>query len=250
MTTGAFIIARLSSSRLPQKNIKKIVEKPMIQLLADRIRNAKNIDKIIIATSALESDNPLEELAEQIGIACYRGPLDNIMERICGAAEQYDCDTIVELLGDNPLIHSELIDDTVALYRQGVFDYAATLTKEYTDCEPDSSLFSLGLRVQVYSKKAADLFVNYPDLISDEDRHPTAYMFENPDQFNIGFLEAKEKWGFMNRPELNFAVNYKKNFDFVRTIFELLYEHDDNFSLKDIYRCLDQNRHLYLMMGE
>ena len=44
---GALIIARLSSSRLPKKNIIKILDKPMIEHLYDRVSRSKNLSKII-----------------------------------------------------------------------------------------------------------------------------------------------------------------------------------------------------------
>jgi len=116
MTTGVFIIARLSSTRLPAKNMMPILGKPMIQHLVERIAKSKTIDKIVITTSTLPSDDPLEALAEDIGIDCFRGDLDNVMERIVGAANYFNCDTVVEILGDNPLVHSSLIDDVVGLY--------------------------------------------------------------------------------------------------------------------------------------
>ena len=106
MTVAALLIARLSSTRLPGKNILPVAGKPMIQHLAERVSKSKLISNVIIATSTLPSDDPLEELANQIGVDCYRGSLDNVMERISGAAKKYNCDTIVEILGDNPLVHS------------------------------------------------------------------------------------------------------------------------------------------------
>lgn len=249
MTTGAFIIARLSSSRLPAKNMMKILDIPMIQLMVERIRAARTIDKIIITTSSEASDDPLESLAKTVGVDCYRGPLNNIMERITGAANRFKCHTIVELLGDNPLVHSDLIDDTVSLFREGRYQYAATVTKEYPVCPDIHSFFSVGLRVQVYETSAAAAFVEYPEYIGNEDKHPCSYIFDNPDRFKVGFLEAEGKWKFMNRPHLNFAVNYKKNFDLVRSVFEVQYPLDHNFSLERLYEQMDIHRHLYTLMG-
>ncbi len=249
MTTGAFIIARLSSSRLPQKNIKTMVGKPMLQLLSERIQSSDQIDKVIITTSSQESDDPLEELADRLGLGCYRGSLDNIMERICGAAQTYECDTIVEILGDNPLVHSELIDETVSLFKNRGYDYAATVTKEYPVSRDRLKLFSVGVRVQTYTLQAALKYKHFPEYMETDDKHPCAYIFDHPDQFKLGFLEARGRWAFMNRPDLNFAVNYRKNFDLVRSVFERAYPVDSNFSLEKVYELMDQQKHLYLLMG-
>ena len=82
MKTAAFIIARLSSSRLPEKNLMPILGKPMIEHLIHRVRKSKLIDEVCIVTSNLRSDDKLEEFAKVNNIPCYRGSLDNIMERI------------------------------------------------------------------------------------------------------------------------------------------------------------------------
>jgi spore coat polysaccharide biosynthesis protein SpsF len=123
MPVGAFIIARLNSSRLTEKHMRRIMGKPMIEMMVERVRAAKTVDTIVITTSSLSSDDQLEELSKKLGICCYRGSLENIMDRIVSAAKTYECDTVVELLGDNPLVHSELIDDVVNYYFRNKYDY-------------------------------------------------------------------------------------------------------------------------------
>lgn len=249
MKTGVLIIARLSSSRLPNKNMMRILDIPMIEHMVRRVQAARKVDEVIITTSVKPSDDPLATLAQRLGVECYRGPLDNIMARIAGCASHYGCDTIVELLGDNPLIHSNLIDDVVNLFEKGAYDYAATVTKEYPVSEQERKLFSIGVRVQVYSRLAAEDYTKYPEYINNDKKHPCAYLFENPDRYKIGYLEAKGVWAFMNRPELTFAVNYRKNFEMIRSIFEKNYPHDGNFSLEKVFRQLDRDKYLYLLMG-
>ena len=249
MTIGALLVVRLSSTRLPQKGIMKILDKPMMELMIERVQKSELIDKVVITTSTLPSDDPLEDLAKKLKVSCYRGALENVMERISGAAKAYSCDTIVELLGDNPLIHAELIDDVIKFYTNGSYDYAATLTKEYPVSGSDKKLFSTGVRVQVYSKSVDEQYPQYPEYINNNSKHPCAYIFEHPKTFKIGYFEARDKWSFMNRPDLNFAVNYRKNFDLIRTFFETHYPNDNNFSLKKVYDQLDAEKHLYLQMG-
>ncbi len=173
------------------------------------------------------------------------------MDRVNNAAKVYGCDTIIELLGDNPLIHSDLIDDVVGLYQDCAYDYVATVTKEYPVLRDNSEmrLFSIGVRVQVYSRMVAEKYIDYPEYMNDEDKSTTAYIFEHPEVFKVGYLEAKDRWHFMNRPDLTFAVNYRKNFDLVRAIFKRNYPDDKDFSLKKVYEQLDQDRYLYLLMG-
>ena len=63
----------------------RILEKPMMELMAERVQSSQLIDKVVIATSTESSDDPLEVLANKLGIGCYRGSLGNIMDRISSA---------------------------------------------------------------------------------------------------------------------------------------------------------------------
>ena len=89
MSIGAFIIARLSSSRLPEKNILGIMGKSMIEKMAERVKATERVDKVIITTSNQSSDDQLESISKEIGVGCYRGSLDNIMDRITKASNAY-----------------------------------------------------------------------------------------------------------------------------------------------------------------
>ena len=54
---GAIIVVRNTSTRLPQKALKKILGVETIVLLIRRIKRCKNLDCIVLATSNEESDD-------------------------------------------------------------------------------------------------------------------------------------------------------------------------------------------------
>lgn len=245
---GALIIARLNSSRLVKKNILKIAGLPMIIHLANRIGLSRLIDRVIIATSNQPTDDPLEEIAKTYGIDCFRGSLDNLMERKIGAAEQYNCDHIIEILGDNPLLHSDLIDDVLEKYYSTGADYVANISTDYGNLAVGKKLFSVGLRVQVYSLSVAKEYTLYPEYLTNG-KHPSAFIFEHPDQYSTEYLEAEGKWSFLNKPELNFAVNYPKNFELIKRIFEENYSKDKNFDLRTVFFQLETEPDLYSLFG-
>ncbi len=244
---GALIIARLSSSRLPKKNIIKILDKPMIELLYQRVSESKKISKIIICTSNHSTDDDLEYLCKKNNWDIYRGSLDDIMERQVEAASSFGITNIVEILGDNPLVHSDIIDDVIDLHINNSIDYAANATKEYSNID-GKLLFSIGLRVQVYSALLASRYKEY-ETYKDPELHPSSFIYNN-EEFSSIYLEAKDKYSYLNKPELNFAVNYRKNFLLIREIFENCYPDDNNFDLKKVFKFLDENQYLYNLFGE
>lgn len=245
MKTGALLIARLSSTRLPAKNLKLMAGLPMIAHLAERVGRADSIDQVIITTSEEASDDPLAAFAEDAGIACHRGPLDDVMARICGAADEFKLDTVVEILGDNPLIDHHLVDDVMALYDPEKVDYAANISPDYAVRPADSVLFAIGVRIQAYSSAIAKRYVEFPNVTG----HPSSYIFDNPDQFKCTYLHAVDEWAFLNKPQINFAVNYPKNFTLMERVFEELYPTEPAFSLRRAIEVMDADPSLYDLTG-
>ena len=60
MNSDIFILARLSSDRLPNKHLMNINGKPAIKNLIERLRHSK-ARKIVVCTTNLKSDDPLVE---------------------------------------------------------------------------------------------------------------------------------------------------------------------------------------------
>ena len=240
---NCFIIARLSSKRLPKKNILEINNIPMIIHLVNRIKHSKYIKKIIICTSVEKSDDELADLCKKNNLHCYRGSLENIMERICSAASSYETEHIVEILGDNPLIDFEIIDDVIELYLKNNLDYAANISKDYSYqiSLGTYKCFPIGIRVQIYKYKIAKQYKNFLNQ-SFMSKHPTNFIFENNKLFNTGYLEAKDKYSFFELPEINLAVNEKYQFDNIKEIFK--YFNYNYFSLKNIKNFFEKNNFL------
>ena len=113
----------------------------MIERLYDRIVATPEIDNVILATTNLKSDNKLVEWAKTKGIDFYRGSSNDVLGRITAAAENFKLKNIVEILGDNPLVHSDLISSCIRLHSTKNSDYTATLTNEYSKASNTSKKF-------------------------------------------------------------------------------------------------------------
>jgi len=236
-----FIIARLNSTRVPNKNIADIDGMPMISRLCQRLEKSKLCNKIIVCTSNEKSDDLLEAYCKANNILVGRGSLDNVMERICSVADFFNVRNIIEVLGDNPFVDAELVDEAVSIFQTGEYDYVANASNDYvTDIEEDK--FPTGIRVQIYSKVVAKEYLrNDIKLLS----HPSSFLYVNPEIYSSKLFGAvqnfKELSGYS---ELNISVNYPHNLDFARKIFrkfgndvsisQVLLEIAKNPSLRDL----------------
>src|SRR4051794_26784111 len=88
----ATIEARMTSSRLPGKVLLPVLDKPLLELMVERVRRAERIDEIVIATTEDPSSQPLQELADRLGIGCFRGSEEDVLGRVLGAAQAYDAE--------------------------------------------------------------------------------------------------------------------------------------------------------------
>ena len=117
MKIVASIEARMGSSRLPGKTMKKILGRPMLELMIERVQDSKEIDDIVIATSSSKSDDVIQELTSKLDVNCFRGSEDDVLDRVLNAAKMVKADTILELWGDCPLIDPEILDKLISFYK-------------------------------------------------------------------------------------------------------------------------------------
>src|ERR1700689_1754317 len=97
----AIIQARMSSRRFPGKVLKPLAGVPMLKRVADRVGAARQVTKGVLATSVDASDDPVADYCAQIGLACHRGPLDDVSARFIQAAQVQQADAFIRITGDS-----------------------------------------------------------------------------------------------------------------------------------------------------
>ena len=244
----ALIAARMGSSRFPGKTLADLHGEPMLARLVERISYSKYISSIVVATTDLDEDTAIDQWCQTNSINCYRGSATDVLGRLLRAAEQFNCSTIVEILGDNPLVHSSMIDAAVDLFISEKQGYVATLTNEYPKVPADLNKFPIGIRVQVFSLETLKKCAAEARLDRYRE-HATSYIAEHPDRFKAGYIEAGGEFGYANRPELTFAVNQEKNLELIRNIFAECYNSDHNFELEKVINVYNQNPVWNQLMG-
>ena len=105
------IPARYGSSRLPGKPLKDICGKPMIQHVYERAQESQRLDTVVVATD----DQRIVDAVKAFGGEAMMTSLDHQTgsDRIAEVARAYDCDIVVNIQGDEPLIMPEIIDEII-----------------------------------------------------------------------------------------------------------------------------------------
>lgn len=225
----AIIQARVSSSRLPQKVLKPILGISMILRQAERIKRSRLIQQLVIATSTSPLDKVIFDLCKVHGLNCFRGSLDDVLDRFYQASQPHHPDHVVRLTGDCPLSDPELIDDIIQFHLAGNHDYTSNALKptfpDGLDCEL--------IRMSALEKAWKDA------KLKTEREHVTPYFYNHPERFRIGHFESKP-----NLSHLRWTVDEADDFSLVTEIYKALYPSKPHFGYRDILDLLEKRPEL------
>ena len=172
---GCIIQARMGSSRLPGKIMKKINgDIPMLKFQLDQLEFSKNIDQIIIATTTLEPDNLIVDFCKKNNLECFRGESKDVLDRYYKCAKKFNFPIIVRITSDNPLIDPTIVDHVISRFIDSDYDYMSTEVKKSP----------LGFAVEVFTFKSIKKAWEEAKLPSEHE-HVTPYFYNNPDKFKI-----------------------------------------------------------------
>jgi spore coat polysaccharide biosynthesis protein SpsF len=115
----AFVVARLSSSRLPAKQLRHIGPKSMLDWIMGALADCEELDEIVLTTVVEDENRPLRDLAESRGWPCfwYEGDVDDVVGRLMAAARHYDAEVCLLISADCPLIDGDAVDELVRQLR-------------------------------------------------------------------------------------------------------------------------------------
>ena len=171
---GCIIQARMGSTRLPGKAMKKIHgEIPMLKFQLNQLENSERIDKIIIATTSLANDDLIVEFCNENKLEYFRGQPKDVLDRYYNCAKKFQFPIIVRITSDNPLIDPKIVDDVIEKFLNTKCDYMST---EYP------KTFPLGFAVEVFSFQALEKSWKEARLPSERE-HVTPYIIKNQELF-------------------------------------------------------------------
>lgn len=220
------IEARMGSSRLLGKTLRKIMGKPMLELMIERVKKSNLINEIVIATSENPKDDAIEILAKRLNVGCFRGSEGDVLNRVFKAAKAYEADHIVELWGDCPLIDPEIIDKMIKYYLENDFNCVGTCLDK---------TFPWGISALIFPTKILEEVSQITQDPIDRE-NVSNYIYEHPDRYTVGHLPCPPE---LNHPEIRLTVDELDDFELVKTIFEHLTPINPDFRTIDIIKFLE-----------
>lgn len=234
MNIVAIIQARMSSTRLSNKVMLPLAGKPVLEHVVARVKFCKTLHKVVVATSNDSSDDPIERWCLQFGVACYRGSLSDVLDRYYQAATRFKADAIVRITADCPAIDPTIVDEVVNGYLAGDFD-AYSLAGEFPD----------GLDCQVFDYQAIERAWREATLPSEREHVGPYIEKSHPELFKRGGL-----FKFQGLAHHRWTLDEPRDYVFLQTVFERLYQEDSPFSAGDILELLQLEPDLMKINGD
>lgn len=190
--------ARTGSSRLPGKVLEEVGGRPMLRFMLDRLAGLEH--EVVVATSDLERDDPVEEVARAAGRAVVRGPEADVLARFAVALDAFPATHVVRLTADCPLADPDVVRAVLDLHGARGADYTSNVLPR---------TFPKGLDVEVVRAevlRTADRCATDPA----EREHVTPFVYRRPERFTLAnlrsdLLAGEERWTVDTPADLDFV---------------------------------------------
>ena len=221
MQTGIILQARCSSKRFPNKVIKNINDKPILELVIERLKKISCATLIVVTTKS-KDDDKICKICLKNNIPFYRGKINDVLSRYYETASKYKLKTIIRCNADCPFIDKDILEKMLKIYKKKKYDYFSNIL------EPS---FPSGLHVEIFNFKT--IKIAYKKATSSSDReHVTPYIYKNKKKFLIG--------SFKNNKDLSFhrwTIDYLEDLRFVKKVYKE-FNYKNTFKMIDVLKLL------------
>ena len=175
------VVCRLKSTRLPGKALLPIHGLPAIERCLLNCLAVPEADYVVLATSDLPQDDPLEDFTLGGRVKIIRGDPDNVAVRMLQAAVITKAGIVLRVTGDNPAVSPEIISRLIQAHWQQSADYTYPL-----NC-------AMGTGAEVISVKALRRLLHQPKPLTHTE-YLSLYFMNNPGMFSLCPLELPLKF--------------------------------------------------------
>lgn len=203
MKNVVVVQAREGSSRLPNKVLKKIKNRTILENVVDKCLNLNNVSKIIVATTT--NSYKIKDICIENNYEYLEGSETNVLERFTDVIKKYKIDNLIRINSDCPLFDYSITQFTIDKYLKHYpnFDYASnTITKS----------FPQGFDVEIIN---ANILTNLNDqsLEKEDYEHVTLYIRKNANLYKAISILNNEDYG-----KYRLTIDTKSDFEILKWI--------------------------------
>lgn len=222
MKIVTIIQARMGSTRLPGKVLKDIGGQPVLARVVNRIRRARNVGEVVVASTNNCSDDVIADECRRLSVECFRGEELDVLDRYYQCARAYKADAVVRICSDCPMIEPEVSDQVIEAFLERRPDYASnTVVKT----------FPRGLDTEILTMDA--LSRAWRNAQQYQRVHVTPYVYENPREFPIYPVTCERDYS-----SFRWTLDTADDLQFMRAVYER-FDNDDRFYWRDAIALLE-----------
>lgn len=231
MRTVVVLQARTGSTRLPGKVLMPLAGAPLLERMLERVHAAATPFETVVATTTLDEDESVRRLCRTLGVRCFSGHPDDLLDRHYRAALDARADVVVKIPTDCPLIDPHVIDRVMqAMLEAAPFcDYVSNL---HPATYPD------GQDVEAMTFDA--LAVAWREAVRPMEReHTTPFLWERPERFRLGNViwERNLDYSMSHR----WTIDYPEDYAFLAAVYDRLYDaRRPAFGIDDVLALLER----------
>lgn len=209
-------------------------DKPVLVRVIERLRRARNVSSIVVASSDGEDDDRIADVARRLECQVYRGSLDDVLGRYSGAAKAANADVVVRITADCPLVCGVVVDGMIERYRIA----AGVSRRPIVVTNARRRTFPRGLDAEVFDRAALDIAAQNARAVHQRE-HVTPYLYEHPEAFEIiDYVQSRDlsvaRW----------TLDTQDDYRMLSEFFAMLGERDDT-GIDDLVRIWDANPALH-----
>jgi spore coat polysaccharide biosynthesis protein SpsF len=215
--------ARLTSSRLPNKVFKLLQGKSIIELLYERLLQAKTVDKIVFAIPDNQENAALYDYLVERGIETFKGSELDVFDRFLQCGKKYNPDWVVRATCDNPLVDWTIIDKLVLRAQETNSDYCFIAG------------YPIGTVSRVFNFHTFEA-IDKSTLTDLEIEHVTPVFYNHPEQYKVNIENA-------TFDKFRLTVDTEEDYKLMTKIYDALYDGTPILNEK-VYEYLKENPEL------
>jgi spore coat polysaccharide biosynthesis protein SpsF len=202
----------MGSTRLPGKVLLPLGGRPLLERMLARVTRAAQVDDVVVATTTADADEPIRQLAADLGVACVSGHPTDLIERHLQAADRMSADAIVKIPSDCPLIDPEIVDEVVGHYRRhrARYDYVGNLRPATWPDGNDVEVLPRHVLGEAWLEASR----------AYEREHTTPFVWDRPERYRLGNVTMAGGVDLSTSHRL--TIDYEEDYQVIAAVFDAL----------------------------
>jgi len=227
----AIVQARMGSTRLPGKVLRRLSDKSVLAHVIGRVSAAHGIERTVVATTTADADDAVTHEALSQGALVYRGSESDVLDRYYQAAVAQSATTILRITSDCPLLDPVIVGAMLRDFARAAasgrpFDYMSNGLRRTFPRGLDTEIFTMDALARAHRAAKAPY----------EREHVTPYIYQHPNEFRIHSFESD-----VDLSHHRWTLDTEEDFAMLSRVFTALSSQERTPTTGAVLRYLDEN---------